>query len=119
MTVEASIFTALSGLCSNRVFPDVAPFGTALPYITYTQVGGEAFSHLANTVPDKQNGRFQFNVFGTTRSACMALMAQIETALVTATAFQARPIGAPVNTYDHDMQLYGCMCDFSIWSSRY
>lgn len=118
MTVEASIFTALSGLCSNRVFPDVAPFGTALPYITYTQVGGEAFSHMAKTVPDKQIGRFQFNVWGTARSACSTLMEQIETALVTATAFQARPVSAPTSIYDSDMALYGAMCDYSIVSSR-
>lgn len=118
MTVEADIFTSIKGLCANRVFPDFAPPGTATPYVIYTQVGGEAFSHLANTVPGKQNGRFQFNVFGTTRSACSALMAQIESALVTSTLFQARPVGAPYSTYDHDMSLYGVMCDFSIWSNR-
>jgi len=118
MTIETSLFDATKSLCSNRVFPDVAPYGTALPYITYTQVGGEAFSHLANTVPDKQIGRFQFNVWGTTRAACSALMAQIETALVTSTAFQARPVSAPTSIYDSDMALYGAMCDYSIVSTR-
>lgn len=118
MTVEASIFTAISSLCGNRVFPDSAPFGTAMPYVIYTQTGGEAFSYLENAVPSKQNGRFQFNVFGTTSAACKALIAQIEQALVTSTAFQARPIGAPVSTYDHDMNIYGSQIDMSIWSDR-
>jgi len=45
-------------------------------------------------------------------------MAQIETALVTSTAFQARPIGAPHSLYDNDMQLYGAMQDFSVYSAR-
>lgn len=118
MTVESSIYTALKSLCANRVYFDVAPMGAAMPYITFTQVGGEAISYLENTVPSLQHGRFQFNVWGTSRSACSALMAQIETALVTSTAFQARPIGAPQSLYDHDMQLYGAMQDFSVFSSR-
>ncbi len=92
--IEALVYTALKSICASRVYFDVAPMGAAMPYITFTQVGGEAFSHMANTVPDKQNGRFQFNAWGNSRSACSALMAQIETALVTSTAFQARPIGA-------------------------
>lgn len=118
MTIEASIFTAIKSLCSNRVYPDVAPYGTTLPYITYTQVGGEPMSYLERTVPSIQNGRFQFNVWGTSRAACSALMAQIETALVTATAFQATPLGAPTSIYDSDMALYGAMQDFSVWSTR-
>lgn len=118
MTIEASLFDAIKSLCSNRVYPDVAPYGTTLPYITYTQVGGEPVSYLERTVPSIQNGRFQFNVWGTTRASCSALMAQIETALVTATAFQATPIGAPTSIYDSDMALYGSMCDYSIWSTR-
>ena len=118
MTIEASIFTAIKSLCSNRVFPDVAPFGTTLPYITYTQIGGEPVSYLENAVPSIQNGRFQFNVWGTSRAACSALMAQIETALVASTTFQARPIGSPTSIYDSDMALYGAMQDFSIWSNR-
>lgn len=118
MTVESNIYTAIKSLCGNRVYPDIAPANTVKPYVTYSQIGGEPFSHLANTVPDKQNGRFQFNVWGTTRAECSSLIAQIETALVTSTLFQARPIGAPVSTYDPDMCLRGAMQDFSVWSSR-
>lgn len=118
MTIEASIFDAIKSLCSNRVFPDVAPYGATLPYITYTQVGGEPVSYLERIVPSIQNGRFQFNVWGTTRESCSALMAQIENALVTSTAFQATTLGAPTSIYDSDMALYGAMCDYSIWSTR-
>lgn len=118
MTIEALIYTAIKTLCANRVYFDIAPMGAAMPYITFTQVGGEAFSHMANTVPDKQNGRFQFNVWGNSRSQCSALMAQIESAMVTSAAFQARPIGAPQSLYDADMQIFGSQCDFSVWSSR-
>lgn len=118
MAIEALIYTALKTLCANRVYFDVAPMGAAMPYITFTQVGGESVSYLENTVPALQNGRFQFNVWGNSRASCSALMAQIETALVTSTAFQARPIGAPQSIYDADMQFYGSQCDFGVWSSR-
>ena len=118
MTIEASIYTAIKGLCANRVYPDVAPITATKPYVTYTQVGGEAVSYLEIAVPSLQNGRFQFNVWGDSRAVCSALMAQIEVALVTATTFQARPIGAPVSTYEHEMEIYGSQIDMSIWSAR-
>ena len=118
MTVEENIYASIKGLCGNRAYPDVAPANTTKPYVTYSQIGGEPFSHLANTVPGKQNGRFQFNVWGATRAECSVLIAQIETAMVTSTLFQARPIGAPVSAYDSDMDLRCSMQDFSVWSSR-
>lgn len=118
MTVEADVFTTIKGLCGNRAFPDLAPLNTTKPYVTYTQIGGEAVSYVENVVPDIQNGRFQFNVWGTSRSQCSALMLQIEAALVTSSLFQARPVGAPLSGYDYDMALYGSQMDFSVWSSR-
>lgn len=118
MSIEGEIFNSIKGLVGNRAFPDMAPLTTAKPYVTYSQIGGEAFSHMANTVPDKQNGRFQFNVWGDSRAQCSALMLQIEAALVTSSLFQARPVGAPLSSYDYDMALYGSQLDMSIWSTR-
>lgn len=118
MTVEASIYTALKALVGNRVFPDMAPLSTAKPYITYAQIGGEALTFLETAVPSKQNGRFQVNVWGDSRSQCSALMLQVEAALVGAATMQAKPVDAPSSTYEHDMLMYGSMQDFSIWSDR-
>lgn len=118
MTIEADLFTALRALVSDRVFPDMAPLTTVQPYITYSQVGGEPFSYIENVVPNKQNGRFQVNVWGATRASVSATMLLVESALVTATAFQARPVSAPATGYDHDMLIYTSMQDFTIWSSR-
>mgnify|MGYP003641573501 FL=1 len=118
MTVEANIYSALNALVSGRVFPDTAPLTTTRPYITYTQIGGEALTYFEAAVPSKQNGRFQVDVWGDTRSQCSALMLQIESALVMATPMQAKPIGASSTSYDHDMLMYGSMQDFSIWSDR-
>ena len=118
MTIEADLYDTLKPLVGNRVFPDVAPLTTAKPYITYTQIGGEAVSYVENTVPDLQNGRYQVNVWGATRSQCALTMLQVEAALVAATAYSARPVSAPSSEYDHDMAIYSAMQDFSVWSKR-
>lgn len=118
MTVEADIYNALKALVSNRVFPDVAPTSTTKPFITYSQVGGEAWGYLERVVPDKQHGRFQVNVWADTRASASALMLQVENALVTCTAFQCSAVSAPSSDYDHDMLTYGSMQDFSIFSTR-
>ena len=118
MTVEADIFNTLKGLVANRVFPDVAPITTTKPYVTYTQIGGEAISYVDDTIADHKHGRFQINVWADTRSSASALMLQIEAAMILATAFQARPIGAPSSDYDNDMLTYGSVQDFSVTSTR-
>jgi hypothetical protein len=45
-------------------------------------------------------------------------MLQVETAMIQATAFQARPLTAPSSDYDHDMLVYGAMQDFNVFSTR-
>lgn len=117
MTIEASIYTALRSLVSDRVFPDVAPVSTARPYITYQQIGGEVINPLTGD-PDKQNGFFQINVWADTRAAAAALALQVETAMRSATAFAARPMAAPIANHEPDLSLYGAIQDFSVWSSK-
>ncbi len=118
MTVEADIYTALKGLVANRCFPDMAAHDTVRPYITYTQIGGEAISYVDDTLPDHKHGRFQINVWADTRASASSVMLQVEAAMVQAQAFQARPIGAPSSDYDYDMKLYGSMQDFNVTSIR-
>lgn len=118
MTVEADIYTLLQGFVGGRAFPDVAPFSTVRPYITYQQVGGEVINYTDAQLPDKQNGFFQINVWATSRAAAAALSLQVDAALRAASAFQAEPQSAPIATHDPDLDLYGTIQDFSIWSAR-
>jgi len=118
LTVENDIFQCIKGLCGNRVYRKRAPLGVVKPYVTFAQVGGVALSPLANVVADKKNGRFQFNVWGDESDATSTLMLNIEKALVESTVFQAEPIGAHANNDDEDMNLYGFIHQFSIWSTR-
>lgn len=118
MTVEADIFALLQGLVGGRVFPDVAPFGTARPYLTYQQIGGEVINYTDAQLPDKQNGYFQINVWAASRVEAAALALQVDTAFRSASAFQAEPQAGPIATHDTDLELYGTIQDFSIWSAR-
>jgi len=118
MTVETDIVAALTSLVGGRVYPDVGPVGAVLPYITYQQIGGASVNFLERGVPDKKNGRFQVNVWSTTRLQAASINLLIETALVTSTAFQADAIGAPLATRDEETKFYGAAQDFSIWSVR-
>ena len=116
MTVEATIFTTLTGLVSARVYPDVAPVGTTRPYITYQQVGGQAVNFLDPAVPSKKRFRFQVNVWGDTRSSVAALAIQVEDALRVVASLQTVVEGAPVASYEPDTGLKGSMQDFSFIS---
>lgn len=118
MTVEDDIFDLLASLTSNRVYPDVAPQGATLPFIVFQQVGGEAINYIDNVEADKKHGRYQFAVWAATRAAAASIALQIESRMVTATDFSARPVGAPVADYEADTNRRGSRQDFSIWSTR-
>ena len=113
MSVESDIFAVLGALASNRVYPDVAPTGVVKPYFTYQQVGGPAINFL-NGIPDKRSGRFQVNVWATTRAQAMTLIRQAEDALRLSAALNASTQGGAVALYEDDTKLYGARQDFGI-----
>jgi hypothetical protein len=116
MSVEADLFAVLGPLVSNRAYPDVAPDGVAKPYITYQQVGGNAVNFL-NGIPDQRNGRFQINVWASTRSAASTLIRQVEDALRLSTTLRATTQGGAASDYEDELKLYGARQDFSVWFS--
>jgi hypothetical protein len=117
VSLESDFFTALTGLTSGRVYPDVAPLGAVRPYIIYQQVGGQAVSFLASAVVGKRNARMQVECYADTRIAAATLGRSIEDALVVSTAIRATPEGAMVSTYEGDTTppLYGTRQLFSTW----
>jgi len=118
MTVEADLYNALKALVANRVYPDLAPLNTVRPFITYSQVGGEALARIGAGVSGLKNGRFQIDVYADSRMACAAVALQVEAAMLTATVFKARAIGAPISGYEPDVLVFSSMQDFSIFSPR-
>ena len=118
MTIEASIYSELKSLVSNRCFPDFAPLGTIRPFITFEQVGGDALSYLDGTLPDKKNGRFEIGVYADSRASCAAIALQVESVMAAATVFQASAIHAPISDYASDVLIYSSTQNFSVFSTR-
>ncbi|MBA3588301.1 DUF3168 domain-containing protein [Methylibium sp.] len=116
MTLETDLYTALRGLVSDRVYPDVAPLSTPRPYITYQKVGGTTANFLESVVVPKTNARVQVNCWADTRLASAALMKQIEAAIVTSTTLRGFVLSRPICVHEDELSLYGEFQDFSIWS---
>lgn len=120
MTVEADIVTALRTVCP-RVSPDVAPIGTARPYITWQFIGGQPMRYLAGDAANKRHTLLQVNVWSSGRAEALTLIRQVEAALCDpARPFLAQPESEPISDVAEDIEpvLYGSMQDFSIVSDR-
>ena len=117
MTMESDLSALLKTKCP-RVFPDVAPSGTALPYVTWQGIGGESVGFVDNTAGDKRNTLMQINTWSSTRLQALQLIREIEDAMRASGAFVCRPTGEPLSTYEPDVPDYGCLQRFEIWSSR-
>ena len=117
MSLEESLHAELSPLCA-RVYPDFAPAGTALPYVTWQQFGGQAPTYLDGTLPDKRCAWVQINAWATTRAQANALMLAIEAALCGSATLIARPQGALMAAVSEDDGIRGAMQDFEVWADR-
>lgn len=117
MSLESDLVAVITPLCP-RLFPDVAPYTTARPYVTYQHIGGIPLRYVDNQPADKRHTLLQVNVWADTRAAALTLARAIEEALCAATAFTARPDSELLADVDPDTDRRGCLQDFSIWSPR-
>ena len=115
--MEADLHALLLTACP-RVFPDVAPSGTAKPWVTWQSLGGESLGFLDNTAADKRHTLMQINAWATTRMQALQIARDIETLMRASTAFIATPSGEAVSQYEGDTLLYGCVQRFEIYSTR-
>ena len=115
-TLETELATALQALCP-RAYPDVAPEGTALPYIVWHQMPGSATMYTEGAMANRRNSNVQINVWAATRSACNQLSLAIEAALVAHPQLQVQPLNSLAAAYNEDSTLRGSMQDFSIWGA--
>lgn len=105
---------AITPLCA-RVFPDIAPSGTARPYVVFQQVGGQSLNPLDGSSPGLSRPRMQVMVWAGTRLQASDLMRDIE-AVLRPSPINARPVSALISRYDETSQLRGAMQDFLIWA---
>lgn len=119
MTFETDLFDALKALVGNRVYPSgELPAKPGRPYIVYTQIGGPSATYLEKVVPNLKGARLQLNVWGNTNAEVKALALQADAALTTASAFDAKPLGAYTSLFEEQTKLNGTRQDFHIWSAR-
>jgi hypothetical protein len=114
MTIEAEVCAVLQHLAGGQIFPDVAPEGTPVPYITYQAVGGEPINFISGDKPGKTNTRMQVNVWAATRLEASALAELVEDALRSAADLQPEVLTGRVATYDETTKYRGTMQDFSL-----
>ena len=117
MSLESDLNTLLKTVC-QRTFPDVAPSGTAAPFIAWQALGGESLRYLDNTAPDKRNTYMQVSVYSKTRAEALALIRAAESAMCASPAIIVKPQGEPISSYEDGTQLYGSIQRFSIWAAR-
>ena len=117
MSLESALHDELIVICP-RVFPDFAPAGTVMPYITWHQFGGESPTYLDGTLPDKRCAYIQINVWASTRATASDMSLQIEEALCNSTALIVWPQAAMQSAFSEDQNSRGSMQDFEIWYSR-
>jgi hypothetical protein len=117
MTLEEKLHVLLQSICP-RTFPDFAPTDTLRPYVTWQQIGGDTVDFFDRAAPSKENALVQVNVWSDRRAEAKDLIKQIESALITALVFDARPTAAASSDADPDMARYCCRQDFTVWADR-
>ena len=117
MTIETTLMSTLLAKCP-RVFVGAAPFGTAMPYVTWQHIGGDLLDYLDNTVATTRNAQIQINTWAATPLQAFTLMQQIEAALRAATPIIAKPLSEPIGAYAEVDDISGYLQTYSITGDR-
>ena len=117
MTPEEKLYAVLNGIpaLSGRVFPDVAPFETQVPYASYQRFGGVPVVFVDRAAPSLINCFFQIKVWSNSRIAAAQLIESVETALRAALDIRAWPMSGAEAEHEDDLNLYGFRQDFNVW----
>lgn len=116
MSIETDLVALLKTI-NVRTFPDIAPPETAKPCLTWQQIGGIAVRYGDNTA-DSRMLLIQINAWANTRLDALALIRQVEDALCASSAFQAKPQGESISTYESDTMIYGSIQRFEVFGAR-
>ena len=116
MNIETRIYDALHEFVGGRCFPDFAPEGTARPYVTFQNVGGQPISFIDSAIPNREFARVQVNVWADTRIEASDLGRAIEHALRGMTELQTDVLTGRAATFDETTQYRGTMQDFSFFT---
>ena len=125
MSIEGLVRNVLLVAC-DKVFPDLAAFGTDAPYLVWNQLGGKALYYLDNSPADRRNAVIQVAAWAKTRLEANALIRAAESALcapggtnsLDPNSLIASALGDLMATHDPETNLYGATQRFTINPKR-
>lgn len=117
MTIETTLMSTLLSKCP-RVFVGAAPFGTAMPYVTWQHIGGDLLDYLDNTVAATRNAQIQVNTWAATPLQAFTLLQQIEAALRAEPSLLAKPLSEPIGAYAEVDDISGYLQTYSVTGAR-
>ena len=122
MSYEGRLYDLVSPIFGGHFYPDTFPddFRPNAPACVYQQVGGTDQWYVDQTLPEYQNARLQFYVWGEERDAVNAACDQLRAALANSINVYNgdiifEPLGARVSDYNDILKLRGARQDFGIW----
>lgn len=123
MTVDEQIYTALSGdtnvtnLAATRLYPVRAPQDPLPPYVVWTRIASvPEQQHDTTTDPGLYRTTYQVSTYAKTFAGADALLALVQTALLTADAVGLAAImEARRDNYEPATELYRCDLDLTFW----
>lgn len=116
-TLENQLQAVLTAV-TPRVYADVAPEGTAAPYIVWHLYGGDPLQYTEGQQAAQRNAWVQVNVWSASRTECNTLAHAAAAALLAHPTLQATVMTEPNTDYDKELDLRGSMQDFSLWAER-
>jgi hypothetical protein len=114
VSLETELVALVAPTFSGAFYADTAPMGQAMPYATFSQVGGAVVNPLSGSDPQYGEARIQINVWAKTRDQANTLMRAVEL-LLRPNPFAGRPIGALIARYEDTTGSRGAQQDFSVW----
>ena len=121
MTYHARLEELLQPVFGQHIYPDAMPSGfrPLAPALVYQQVGGVDAWYVDHTLPEYQNARLQFFVWGEYRYEVALKMEELRATMANAVnlniGFITEPFGAPVDDYNEVLKLRGARQDFGLW----
>ncbi|MCK1969201.1 DUF3168 domain-containing protein [Franconibacter sp. IITDAS19] len=106
---EADIYLRLIALAGGKVFPYVAPQGTAAPWVIYLLPSSSSEDVFCGPAETAQT--IQIDAWATSIDEARALREQVKEAL-----FDLHPVGLnELNNYESDTALYRATLEVQIW----
>lgn len=112
MTIQQSVYTALTSLVGGRVHPSVAPDQQTLPFIVYNRVSSVPTTTLADGQPIQQT-RMQVDIYAATYSAAQALADQVRDALIGSPLYGVQLM--EFDGFEEDIKVFRVVHDYSFW----